>query len=154
MARGNNMRRQRFSNIQQNKIIKRIERLGAVTPKHPSAARFHRVALRLRYWLAGVDNSAQWAALYDSIEHNYARHRISEVEAVIRLREIGIGAEVGRWQFPKEVEQARMFSAAKRPRHFDTVQWELDHYRRQDEVIDDPDYRRDAKRNGDFDQWL
>lgn len=138
------MRRARFSEKQQNTIINAIERLGETPKDHPSARRCHRVANRLRYWLAGVDNSAQWAALYDTIECAYARHRIDYIEAIIRLREIGIDAKAGRWTFPPAVEQSRRFNA---PPKFKPTDWDLQRF-----PHFDPDYRRDAKRNGDFDQ--
>lgn len=144
MARGTTMRRARFSERQQNTIINAIERLGETPKDHPSARRCHRVANRLRYFLAGVDNSAQWAALYDTIESNYARHRISYVEAIIRLREIGIDAKAGLWRFPADVEQTRRFNA---PPQFRPTEWEMKRF-----PFYDPDYHRDAKRNGDFDQ--
>jgi hypothetical protein len=113
-----------------------IARMNALRDKSTDVNdRFYRVARRLQYWLAGVDNGAQWLALFDCIKHDYIRWRIDDSETIHHLRWLGIDVRNGdREFFGKEAEMARRANAAKLKAQlkarFDAVTWELDFNRR------------------------
>lgn len=112
------------SNEQRDRVIARLHVLRDKSTNLDD--RFHRVARRMQYWLAGVESGAQWLALFDCIEHDYIRWRIDHDEAVHHMRWLGIDVRPGESLFKPEVEMARRANAARMKAKFNAVRWELD----------------------------
>jgi hypothetical protein len=115
---------------QRDRVIAKIERLRSA-----DNVRMRHVAARLRYWLAGVENPAQWLALYDCIEQDYIRWRIDAEEAIHHLRWLGMNVSIETdLPFGTIAEMARRASATKlkaaMKARFNAVKWELEFNRR------------------------
>lgn len=96
---------------------------------------------RLRCLLAGVENKANWLALYDTLEQAYVDWRITKDEAIDGLRWLGIDArtDIDEKPFGDIAERKRQQNAKDMKARVDAafnavdwvaVDWELRHYRR------------------------